>query len=372
MAPNILPPDPHALLPPLLACLPTAFVAPRPPPSLLSLLSPILKQRLNLLSATPGQPSDASWLRLLCWDPEAAFKLVSAVESTDFEPHPVSGEIELGDIDGPSYRRLDEETLQARLLVPDLNLLVVYVWCEWEDEGGGAGWLVSEVRALSTEESNSTAWSPTMSEANEKSRLSLTNKPGSLHSPREEGPRGTMTGQGADDDDDDYWAQYDKISSRGGSARLQGPSNGAKGEASEKDHYAQYSDVQPAMDNDDPSGQPEVEALGSLNRTALTQGLRNEAERQRAGSMGAGEGRQDGRPENLIHPQPSPRSHSPIAALESSAEAQSHSEVAVQHHISTSMKSLFRLARASGMERAEFSRIVNTELETLSLLEEDD
>src|ERR1700722_5722616 len=99
----IPPPAPRDLLPPLLACLPTAFASSRPPPALLPLLSPILRQRVQLLSCE-------SWLPLLCWDAHAASKLPGIIENIQLEPPPVSGEVELRDVETIQYRRLDPET----------------------------------------------------------------------------------------------------------------------------------------------------------------------------------------------------------------------------------------------------------------------
>ena len=52
--------------------------------------------------------------------------------------------------------------------------------------------------------------------------------------------------------------------------------------------------------------------------------------------------------------------------------AQSASEVAIRQHVSTSIKSLFRLTRGAGLDREEFNDIVRRELDTLSLIAEDD
>ncbi|KAI7012833.1 hypothetical protein KC355_g5283, partial [Hortaea werneckii] len=76
-------PDSRGLLPPLLACLPTAFLAPRPPPALLPLLAPVLRQKLNYISS-----GNDGWLPLLSWDKERAAKLPATVERIQVEPHP--------------------------------------------------------------------------------------------------------------------------------------------------------------------------------------------------------------------------------------------------------------------------------------------
>ena len=45
-------------------------------------------------------------------------------------------------------------------------------------------------------------------------------------------------------------------------------------------------------------------------------------------------------------------------------------ETGVKQHISTTIKSLFRLAKVVGMGREEFERVVNTELEVLGIVED--
>ena len=369
MAPNILPPSPHALLPPLLACLPTAFVSPRPPPSLLSLLSPILRQRITLLSQAPGQASDASWLHLLCWDSEAASDLVATAESTTFEPHPVSGEVELGDVEGPAYRRLDQETLQARFQVPDFNLEVVYVWCEWDRNDGGNGWLVSEVRALGPAENETTGWWESMREANERSKDALTEMPDEQNSRHMSNQEGALARDEANKEDD-YWAQYDRAPEQE-SPEAQPVARGPLAGSTEAEYFSRYSQVQPALDNNDPSGLPEVDALASSDDRALKQQPNQELERQQGEANGRSTSREDAQADNLVQPKPDSRRASVVLQLNDSTEAGPHTDLAIQQHMSTSLKSLFRLARASGMEQHEFKRIVHTELDTLCMMGED-
>ena len=57
--------------------------------------------------------------------------------------------------------------------------------------------------------------------------------------------------------------------------------------------------------------------------------------------------------------------------LEREAESHSQAELAIKQHISTDLKSLFRLARTAGIDREEFERIVKRELDVLPLLEQD-
>jgi len=138
------PPDPQTLLPPLLACLPAGLVSTRPPPALLPLLSPILRQRVNIFTAPSPSSTPESWLRLLCWGAEKADGVLTLVEGITFELHPVSGEIELPDEITVAYKRVDEETLRAQIQLPEYGLNVLYEWCV-NDPDGGTGWRVAEL-----------------------------------------------------------------------------------------------------------------------------------------------------------------------------------------------------------------------------------
>jgi len=375
MVQYIPPPEPRDLLPPLLACFPTAFASPRAPPALLLLLSPILRQRVQLL-ATTATSSSESWLPLLCWEYVPAQKLVDTVTESDaFELHPVSGEIDFGEVDPIKYRRLDEETLQSRLVLPEMGLVIILLWCEGDQEGGGNGWRVSEVRPLGDRAEHAPGdWWPTITQADEKAHDRMADDA------LGEGENASITVNGetvkdADDgDDDDYWARYDNTPGRTpGPNPSPGPPAGMQaqnGTTLEAEHYAQYAQVQPEMDNDDPSEDKQAIGESTLNGNLVT------SSSQMPRSLA-----QDNRPPdptendntNISQPTASPGSCSArVSRLEGTAESQSVAQVAAQQHVSTSIKSLFRLCRATGMERSDFDEIVRTELEALSLMEEDD
>ena len=393
MASPIPPPDVRTLLPPLLACLPTAFASPRPPPALLPLLSPILRQRVQLLSATAETPAD-SWLPLLCWEPGAAEKLSSIVEGEAFELHPVSGEIEYGEMGPIEYRRLDEETLHAKADIVDLGLVVVYAWCQGDRQGDDDGWRVAEVSPLGTRSEHATLdWWPSIAVAETKAKEIETKA-------KEVGTNGYSAGMvrqavgedgadmngdggvGEDDKDDDYWAQYDRTPGRT-PAPNRSPMPGLSSStehrgrsASTAAYFERYSQVQPEMDNDDPSQNRAAIGESSLNDNVV------------AGSISQGVGvipstiprnAAEGNATDMAHSNVSqPRASSPKAApeavprYEDSAASPSASETAIKQHVSTSIKSLFRLCRNAGIERPEFEELVHTELETLSMLTEDD
>ena len=183
-----------------------------------------------------------------------------------------------------------------------------------------------------------------------------------------------------DDDDDDYWARYDNTPARTPATKrspaLTEPYDRASHHTatSEAEYYSQYAQVQPAMDNHDPSEVQAGTQHSSLDGNAvigvLERPWRGKDNIQSVDALPNGFNTQ----ETIIHTRPSSSASSSaaIARLESSAATQSHGEIAIQQHISTSMKSLFRLARATGMGQEEFERLVKIELDTLSMMTDDD
>ena len=375
MVRSIPAPEPRRLLPPLLACLPTAFASPRPPPALLPLLSPILRQRVQLLS--PNTSSTDSWLSLLCWNTSGAEKLPDIVESESFELHPVSGEVEFKDVERIRYRRLDLETLHALLVLTDLSLVVKYLWCIGDEEGGGTGWRVAELRPLNLPEIDGATWFSTIAEADEKAREST------LAPALREVDHHDQEAMGADEDDDDqYWAQYDETLGRTPTETKTSErpatsvTNGRPMNTSEEEYYAQYTEVQPALDGDDPSAQREDPGMSSLNGDIIQKGTTRQIPSNDT-SIRVTPETASHRQYSISHiSQPhaslSSDSTSAVERLEHTAASLAQSEMAARQHISTSMKSLFRLARNTGIDRLEFERLVRTELETLSMLESDE
>ncbi|KAK7520114.1 uncharacterized protein IWZ02DRAFT_254285 [Phyllosticta citriasiana] len=436
----IPPPDPHALLPPLLACLPLAFASPRPPPALLPLLSPILRQRIQLLS---GTTQNESWLPLLCWDREKAGNLTSIITNIELEPHPSSGEIELGHVNQVLYRRRDEETLEARIELPDLQLLPVFLWCMTDASGDGPGWRLTELRTTQDHDDKPEEWFPSMDEAREASKeayiadaLRVAHVPDSSSSINNH-HHSHAAAQDDGDDDDDYWNMYDRTPNRtpakeSPAPRVQRPSHLQHQPSShsnlvpsteELEYFARYAaEVQPALDAHD----PEAEAPADHGFESTLHGDTFSARNSGAGGVqfepatanigplgydssllphtnGAGTGQQQQQPHRqeplsqtspfetlthseLNHPQPisstspgagsgspaSAASSSSVARIEAAAAGQAAAEVAIKQHISTDLKSLYRLARGAGIARDEFERIVRTELEVLGMMGLDD
>lgn len=386
MATLVSPPDVRLLLPPLLACLPTAFASSQPPPALLPLLSPILQQRVRLLSATAATPTD-SWLPLLCWEPGAAEKLPSVVQSEAFESHPVSGEIEFGEAGPIEYRRLDEETLQAKVDMKDVGLTIVYTWCQGNEEDNRSRWQVAELSPVDTRSEHATLdWCLSISTAESKAKevkaiaqeVQGTVRPRGMvrqASGREDVEMNRDHGaeeEANDEDEDDYWAQYDKTPGRTPAIHSPMPGLASSTEnrgrsASEAAYFEQYSEVQPEMDNDDPSEHRTATGESSLNGNVVADAMKPSHGDHSNGTMR--------NPTYLPGQLHEPSSIVPLELVsysENSATAPSASETAIKQHVSTSIKSLFRLCRNAGIERADFDELVQTELETLSMMAEDD
>jgi len=398
-------PEPRDLLPPLLACLPTTFVSPRPPPALLPLLAPILRQRVNYLSGTSNQ-SDG-WVRLLSWDAHRGAKLPSIVEHLELEPHPVSGEVEIDDPHSIQYRRLDSETLHARLELGQFELAPLYVWCETDEHGGtGPGWKLTELRSLEDAEDGA-EWYETIGDANNNYTLQSIAVPQAVNGgnclPT---PESTRQQRNEDQDDDDYWAAYDQTPGRTPAQRSPAPrastssalAHARNGGQSDADYYNRYgSEVQPAMDAHDPDeDHPELgnTTLNGTSQRPLSTNpptqtpppfadpdLDTRADWEKAlypnGRPGAHDSAfasamEQSRQSSLEMPRPiSPTtSHSSVEKLEEQAERMSdRAEMGIKQHIATDVKSLFRLAKSVGMDRREFERIVRTELDLLGMME---
>ncbi|RMD44167.1 hypothetical protein DV735_g952, partial [Chaetothyriales sp. CBS 134920] len=358
----IYPPDPQALLPPILACLPTAFASVRPPPALLPLLTPILRQRLQLSLDPRG-----NWLTLLCWDPSRAESLKDHVENSDCEPHPVSGEIEIGEVQSLTYKRLDDETLKCQLVLEEWNFTPIFLWCSGGDEGHG--WKLAEILPGPERDDS---WSASIAEANESAKGRMVDEALQEADAAQSGRAGSISRA-----EDDYWAQYDQAPSQ--TPTQQASVAPGRQPTSDADYYAQYAKVQPALDNDDPDEEIAKTVESKLADPGLGVGLDvplYQPSRDHVRDTDAAVGADRDTNVGVLQPVPdSPRSKESsetIARLEDKAERYNASEMGIRQHIGTSMKSMYRLAKSVGMERDEFERIVHRELETLSILDRDE
>ncbi|KAI0136609.1 hypothetical protein BJ170DRAFT_602388 [Xylariales sp. AK1849] len=374
-------PDLRGILGPVLPSLPPAALAAQPSEDVLPLLSPILRQRVQLLSSSSTEP----WIRFLCYDTAKAAKLAEIAQSDRLEPHPVSGEIEVDwDYDTEiRYRRVDQETLQALVVLKDKELAFQLVYCTG-DSAGEDGWRVGEV----TVADNASPYSSfggvsSIAEADRQFKAAKESRSKKTPTAPSNGAFSALNQAVDEGDDDDYWARYDATPARTPANNVSPAprSTQARGATAEDDYYAQYDSVQPAMDNHDPDEEVNMPdaapPLGLARPTARrpngtsdeelelneTNGAWTLAEPPRSPSVNS---RRSDDP-NLVHPRPasSASSNASVARLEAAAE-----NFGVQQHISRSVKSLFMLARASGIDREEFEAIVKRELDMLGLMED--
>lgn len=380
----IPPPGARELLPPLLACLSTANTSKNVPPGLLPLLSPILRQRVQLLSSD-------EWLSLLCWDRQIGSKLPQVVEQIQVEPHPASGEIEIEEPDHVLYRRSDPETLHSRLVLNEFGLIPTYLWCTGGD--GGNKWLLAELRGAEHAD-DGTEWFYGLGEANEAGFRRKSIKANGFQS-----QPATLQPEPAkeeEDDDDSYWAAYDRTPGRTPQQKRSPapPNHNSRTQIgptqSELEYFARYAaEVQPALDAHDPDEESPELADSTLKGNTLTYAREPQTEPLETSNLGPNgydssmPPASNGLPEHvenieadrsaaLNHPRPSSSaSTNSVERLEREAENHSQAELAIKQHISTDIKSLFRLARASGIDREEFERIIQRELEVLPLLEQE-
>ncbi|KAL2123233.1 hypothetical protein VTJ04DRAFT_3688 [Mycothermus thermophilus] len=455
MEPLIPPPDIRSAVTPVLSCLPGAAVSTEPPLSVLPALSPILRQRAQLLSSASMEP----WIRLLSYDPAKVPQLTDLARSGHLDPHPSSGEIELDWDRGVriTYKRIDEETLQGMVSIKEYGLFFRLVWCV-NDPDGGNGWRVGEVGVSDSVAFTNFGGFASIAEAETAFQTARANptKPSTLAANRSQPWNHTTHEDEDDDDDDDYWARYDATPSRtpavnrspapypGGaaaqtSAARPAATNGTAASippatsvspttAAEEDAYfAQYDSVQPAMDNHDPDEeahihshapdllenrplQPANPANFLTTTTTTTSSSKKEPDPRiphhnpdlhhpiptrssSSGSRGSrsqsqSQGQDDGsggigeESESWVlatNPESARRGSSgssaaseTVAKLESAAERAERSQQAefgVRQHVARSIRSLFLLARASGIEREEFEKLVKGELDVLGMVE---
>ncbi|KAL7945909.1 hypothetical protein V8C42DRAFT_321921 [Trichoderma barbatum] len=410
MGGTITSPDLANLLAPILPALPAAAISTEPAVGILPLLSPILRQRVNLFSSSSKEP----WIKLLSYDTGKAAKLAELVQSGSLEPHPVSGEVEVDwDYDAQTrYRRLDQETLQALTVLSDLGLAFQLVYCVNDAAGGGDGWRVGEI-TLADKASPFSQFDGVSTVAGAEAKFQEAKIP----NPTLTYNNGSATsGEDPmdDEDDDGYWDRYDATPARTPANNRSPAPRAAAGAAAsastahmgaydasaamdddDDDYYAQYDDVQPAMDNHDPDEEALLRAhvqppLG-LGRTSNatdsfivtdaneTRSSWSFADADKASSTGSlsNQNKSDlpsARELALLHPRPESSASSngsdTVARLEASAGKQEQNEFGVKQHVSRSIRSLYLLARSSGIEREEFERLVRTEMDILSLVED--
>ncbi|KAJ4296033.1 hypothetical protein N0V88_004735 [Collariella sp. IMI 366227] len=341
------------------------------------------------------------------WPPQ----LTGIAQNGSLDPHPVSGEIEVdwdNDVD-IEFKKVDEETLQAMVVLKEQSLFFKLVYCTGDAEGGGDGWRVGEVGIADSSLGSFGGFSTIdeadksfkMTQATSTQHLSVNgyNTTGNTNS--------TWKPQAAheedEDDDDVYWARYDATPSRTPAAnpspaprsvvQTQTSQPGIPRNTSteaEDAYFAQYDSVQPAMDNHDPDEEAHLaehaehfQPLPPLGLAKPEPTLPNEETASQSkptdtqplgSSRSSHSSSREEKAWELVHP-PRPSSSASsngphtVAKLEEVAQGRQQTEFGVKQHISRSIRSLFLLSRASGIDREEFERMVHTELDVLGMLE---
>ncbi|KAG0130982.1 hypothetical protein HOY82DRAFT_539750 [Tuber indicum] len=375
---NSAPPPPALLelLPPLLAHILIAFTSPQPPPSLYPLLSPILRQRLRLLRMPPSStPSvEETWLSLLTWSSTAGPMLSAHLATQDFAPHPASGELELGEIDFKGFQRLDKETIKACVQLPERGIEAVYLWIANDPDGEDDGWRIMDLHLSS--DSEQTEWCLTVREAEEafysrsaKPVLPVTNP---IPSYANDALRADN-----DDDDDGYWDMYDRTPAR--SPMLPQKVD----QMADDDYYSQYDHTQPALEPEDSSANSPLEHSRYTNPLTMQHSSSHSPTTVSSTPPTAASASFLIDKEALagvVTHAPCPVSAGPssssaessVGKLEEAAGLTMQAETGVKQHISTSIKSLYRLSKSVGISREEFERLLQTEIAFLEMMDEDE
>lgn len=374
----INPPVLSDLLPTFLAHVPTAFISPQPPPSLFPLLSPILRQRIRLLAPARSSNSTAeeTWLALLTWSAIAGPKLSAHLADQDFTPHPSSGELEVGETNLKGFQRQDRETIRTCVELLELGVEMIYVWIGNDPEYEDDGWKIQDARLPEDREEQN--WYTSVGEADHAfyDQASSYTAPPIQSSTFACAPQQIAVAEEGEDDDDDYWNMYDRTPART-------PMVAEKQDVpSDDSYYARYGDVQPVLEPE-----PISTSLNAINNPLNTQPSYSPVSTQTANTAST-------TPPTALSPTfashkddytivthaPRPRSvasssssaRESIARLEENAGRQMQSEVGVKQHISTTIKSLYRLSQVAGIQKEEFERMLQTEIAVLAMMDKDD
>ena len=296
----------------------------------------------------------------------------------------------MGDVSSIRFKRFDEETLRAQLCLADWAFTPVFLWCpETTSQEGNEGWLLTELLPCPELDDS---WSPSISHANDSAKERILSE-----ALREAEGSSSSAAQPRRPDlprnESDYWAQYDQSQEP---TPMRKPPPKDQENMSEADYFARYGEVQPAMDNHDPD--EEMQGGGGAKVESTLNGHARDYQRllsqqQQTTTSTSPTLSTDRSPPPYQDPatdhrttkqdrdvkmttttevaQPHPASPSSrggsdaIAHLEDVAQRTSASEVGMKQHISTSIKSMYTLARSMGMERDEFETLVATEVDGL-------
>ncbi|EWC44907.1 hypothetical protein DRE_00966 [Drechslerella stenobrocha 248] len=410
---SIPPPVLADLLPAFLSHIPASFASPKPPPSLPPLLTPLTRSRLAHLSFNLPSSAESSWLSLLTWssDPADGQGLHDHLASQDYyflhqEPSPAT-------YASKGFRRLDTETLQALVAIPEIELLVVYQFTTDDSLPAGA-WKAHDMRLADDEDVllRAGSWHTSIDAAEDSfrsaPRFTSALAPAAVAGKQlyQDDHKNDDSGDG--DDDDDYWGRYDDEdteSSAGDHVNATAPSASQQQSPvqvaasllarrvladddidmtkAEDEYYSRYANVEPVLDRGASS-----DTTTTTTATAVPAAYKyiSHADHRRDSLSTAHTAATDvdATSETLSTPltaftQPSTQV-SPLAQmqlkpeiaseLERAAEVHTQSEIAIRQHVSTSIKSLYRLWKAGGLEAEDFGQMLEREVEVLRLVEE--
>ena len=274
-------------------------------------------------------------------------------------------------------RRTDQETLKAAVELCDWGLEVVYVWCINDPDGEDDGWRVLDLHPATATATDADGedgeWYPTIAEAEE----AFASKAG--------GGRtfAAPAGEELNDDNDDYWNMYDHASdSEASAAAAAAAAERAEGQDSSEDAYfSRYDAVVPALDCGAASS-PVSETCRrySLGTATTAEGTSTPPTTVAAVSPpattlrcpAAATAATTATTATTDNPNTTTTTTTAAPGYSPPQMDASQTEVAVKQHMSMSIKSLYRLAKAAGISRDEFESIVHTELSVLSMMDEDD
>ncbi|ODQ54775.1 hypothetical protein SAICODRAFT_24018 [Saitoella complicata NRRL Y-17804] len=172
---------------------------------ILSLLSPMTKHRVQLLSLGRGK----NWAGAISWlPPDQALDLILPFQNIDVS---LGGqERAIQGLKWRGVRRFDEQSLVGSCVLPVMGVEMVWMWVGLEeDEDRVGGWKLHDILPLPGREEvkewlEAAEFYPTVEEAERRFREEKEGKVEDKQAPTEE-----KTAE--DEEDDDYWDQYNAV-----------------------------------------------------------------------------------------------------------------------------------------------------------------
>lgn len=257
----------------------------------------------------------------------------------------------------------------------ELDIDVIYMWIGNDPEGKDDGWKIQDVRLSKDREEQK--WYRSVGEADQAfyDQASTYTAPSIPSSAFASAPQQAAVENSEDEDeDDDYWDMYDRTPART-------PMVPQKQDApSEDSYYARYGDVQPALEPEPSPASSNPITIPLNTRTSyspLSTQTANTASTTPPTALSSSFMSHKDDHTTITHaPRPisvassTSSTRESIARLEDNATLQMQSEIGVKQHISTTIKSLYRLSKAAGIRREEFERMLQTEVAVLEMMDE--